>query len=553
MTGPDRPAADALFLAEVLAPTLAFLRRSDGVRRAARRARGRPAGAGRGAPADQRARRPGRRPVRPVVPRDDGRRHGGDRPGRDQRHARAGVAGGRRAGAVLGRDRRPRRVSRRAAALLRDVPEPERRAIGPIGLGLPGLQPGAARGRRCDLPRGRRAVAGRAGPRALGDGVGRDADPGRPARTRRSEVLDELERSCRPSCSCPTGFGRPKGMLAEDDDEASTTSRRRSATAVQQGNLVRRGARRGAVGRAAAPGPAAGRGPQPTSSRPSSCCAASGATVLAERATDRAARRRRRRRRGRRVAPAADAARAAGRPAGRRRGVEPRPRRQAVHQPAHRRGPPHGDLPQARRPQPPRAAPLAPSDDPGAPAAERPRTHERRRPGSNLHVVGSGSTHPIYEFDDCLVDPGRFELRRGGAVEHVEPQVFDVLVYLIRHRERVVTKTELLDTVWGDRFVSESALAARLKSARRARRRRRRRPEGHPHRVRARLPVRRRRRRAPESAPAAGRHDGARRRPAPATPCRSSRRSASARRPTAPASPTPRWARAPCWSRPPTG
>ena len=45
--------------------------------------------------------------------------------------------------------------------------------------------------------------------------------------------------------------------------------------------------------------------------------------------------------------------------------------------------------------------------------------------------------------------------------------MFDVLVHLIRHRDRVVTKTELLDTVWGDRFVSESALASRLKSARR--------------------------------------------------------------------------------------
>jgi pimeloyl-ACP methyl ester carboxylesterase/DNA-binding winged helix-turn-helix (wHTH) protein len=43
-----------------------------------------------------------------------------------------------------------------------------------------------------------------------------------------------------------------------------------------------------------------------------------------------------------------------------------------------------------------------------------------------------------------------------------------VLVHLIRHRDRVVTKAELLDTVWGDRFVSESALASRLKSARRA-------------------------------------------------------------------------------------
>ncbi|MET0147305.1 MAG: alpha/beta fold hydrolase [Ilumatobacteraceae bacterium] len=52
-------------------------------------------------------------------------------------------------------------------------------------------------------------------------------------------------------------------------------------------------------------------------------------------------------------------------------------------------------------------------------------------------------------------------------VEHVEPQVFDVLLYLVRHRDRVVTKAELLDNVWGDRFVSESALASRLKSARR--------------------------------------------------------------------------------------
>jgi pimeloyl-ACP methyl ester carboxylesterase/DNA-binding winged helix-turn-helix (wHTH) protein len=50
----------------------------------------------------------------------------------------------------------------------------------------------------------------------------------------------------------------------------------------------------------------------------------------------------------------------------------------------------------------------------------------------------------------------------------VEPQVFDVLVYLVRHRDRVVSKEELLDEVWGDRFVSESALTSRIKAARRA-------------------------------------------------------------------------------------
>ncbi len=46
--------------------------------------------------------------------------------------------------------------------------------------------------------------------------------------------------------------------------------------------------------------------------------------------------------------------------------------------------------------------------------------------------------------------------------------MFDVLVYLVRHRARLVTKNELLDAVWGDRFVSESALTSRLKAARRA-------------------------------------------------------------------------------------
>ena len=71
-------------------------------------------------------------------------------------------------------------------------------------------------------------------------------------------------------------------------------------------------------------------------------------------------------------------------------------------------------------------------------------------------------------FGDCRLDLARFELRRDGAVQPVEPQVFDVLVLLIGQRDRVVTKEELLDTVWGDRFVSESALTSRIKAARQA-------------------------------------------------------------------------------------
>jgi len=74
----------------------------------------------------------------------------------------------------------------------------------------------------------------------------------------------------------------------------------------------------------------------------------------------------------------------------------------------------------------------------------------------------------IYTFGAHELDLPRFELRRHGAAVPIEPQVFDVLAYLIEHRDRVVTKEELLDNVWGDRFVSESALTSRIKAARRA-------------------------------------------------------------------------------------
>jgi DNA-binding winged helix-turn-helix (wHTH) protein/pimeloyl-ACP methyl ester carboxylesterase len=74
----------------------------------------------------------------------------------------------------------------------------------------------------------------------------------------------------------------------------------------------------------------------------------------------------------------------------------------------------------------------------------------------------------VYRFADCQLDPRRFELRRGGDVVHLEPQVFTLLAHLIEHRDRVVAKTELLDVVWGGRFVSESALTSRVKMLRRA-------------------------------------------------------------------------------------
>jgi DNA-binding winged helix-turn-helix (wHTH) protein/tetratricopeptide (TPR) repeat protein len=73
----------------------------------------------------------------------------------------------------------------------------------------------------------------------------------------------------------------------------------------------------------------------------------------------------------------------------------------------------------------------------------------------------------IYEFEGYELDTARLEVRRVGAVLPVEPQVFEVLAYLVEHRDRVVPKEELLDNIWGDRFVSESALTSRIKAARR--------------------------------------------------------------------------------------
>src|SRR5687767_7072628 len=66
------------------------------------------------------------------------------------------------------------------------------------------------------------------------------------------------------------------------------------------------------------------------------------------------------------------------------------------------------------------------------------------------------------------LDEGLFELRRDGAAIPLEPQAFDVLVHLVRHRDRVVAKEELMDAVWGGRFVSETAVTSRIKQVRRA-------------------------------------------------------------------------------------
>ena len=74
----------------------------------------------------------------------------------------------------------------------------------------------------------------------------------------------------------------------------------------------------------------------------------------------------------------------------------------------------------------------------------------------------------VYTFDDCRLDLDRRELRRGGAVIDLEPQAFDLLAYLVHHRERVVGKDDLIAAVWNRRVVSNSALTTRINAVRRA-------------------------------------------------------------------------------------
>ena len=73
-----------------------------------------------------------------------------------------------------------------------------------------------------------------------------------------------------------------------------------------------------------------------------------------------------------------------------------------------------------------------------------------------------------YIFGDYAFDTDRRELHRGADVVAVTPQVFDLLDYLIRNRERVVSKDDLINAIWKGRSVSDAALTTRLNAARSA-------------------------------------------------------------------------------------
>lgn len=94
-----------------------------------------------------------------------------------------------------------------------------------------------------------------------------------------------------------------------------------------------------------------------------------------------------------------------------------------------------------------------------------------------LHQVGDGAFPALradvdaddsIRFDEFDIDLSARRLRSRGQVVHLEPQALDVLLYLVSHRDRLISREELLDEVWGDQFVSASALTTRIKQVRQA-------------------------------------------------------------------------------------
>jgi DNA-binding winged helix-turn-helix (wHTH) protein/tetratricopeptide (TPR) repeat protein len=74
----------------------------------------------------------------------------------------------------------------------------------------------------------------------------------------------------------------------------------------------------------------------------------------------------------------------------------------------------------------------------------------------------------LYVFDNYVLDPDRRELRNGATIVAMEPQAFDLLLHLIRRREHVVSRDELIEQIWAGRIVSESALSTRINAVRTA-------------------------------------------------------------------------------------
>lgn len=88
---------------------------------------------------------------------------------------------------------------------------------------------------------------------------------------------------------------------------------------------------------------------------------------------------------------------------------------------------------------------------------------------SIVRPTGLPWSHDVrFAFKDCVLDIGRRELTRQAEAVSIGPQVFDLLVYLVQNAERVVSKDDVLEAVWGGRAISESTLTSHINAVRKA-------------------------------------------------------------------------------------
>jgi TolB-like protein len=85
-----------------------------------------------------------------------------------------------------------------------------------------------------------------------------------------------------------------------------------------------------------------------------------------------------------------------------------------------------------------------------------------------LFLEKGAVAHVKFNFNNHILDTDRRELRHGGELVAMQPQVFDLLVHLLKHRDRVVSRDDLIALVWGGRIISDSTLDSRINAARNA-------------------------------------------------------------------------------------
>jgi len=103
-----------------------------------------------------------------------------------------------------------------------------------------------------------------------------------------------------------------------------------------------------------------------------------------------------------------------------------------------------------------------------APARPTHESHLAPHPGKTSEVHQTSRLAGTLKFGRCEVSTARREVLVDGTPRPLQPRAFDVLVYLIENRDRVVSMDELLDTIWKDEIVQPGSLAAAIARVRKA-------------------------------------------------------------------------------------